>query len=998
MPTDPQARTDIAKLKVRVAKLETDEASLDARLKTAEDKLAQLTPCPDQNPPPVEPPQDPPEDPPPPPDPPPAPPADPDLFLLATPADEIQFAQISGGILPGTQAFLLYKSGTGTLSTPVVTNTNDPNGTIASALITPVTPGQWYLSIVPAAVVAVGNYSATLTVASPNQTNAPLTLDVVTVVVAAPPPPAPPPAPQLLLVANPTSLAFTSTEGGASPAAKTILLTKSGTGTLLDPQVISVTDPSGIIHNIVITPAGSSWNAVVIPNLGKPAGSYSATIILRSTNQTNADVSIAVTHVVATATSTPLTMNLSTPTLSVSVANGSDAAMRSVQLTQSGSGILATPVAGTPSQVWISGVVITGSFPTWNAALTFNTDALAVGSYNATVTFTSPNSTNNPRTLTVQLTVSNATPPSSPDDSSMVQHVPTPHPSWLTNPPDLPQQFIATAKGARTYVSDVLLVDSGNPFTNQANLSAAIVTAAGLAGDKRIRLPLGSQYHAENAAVAYLRKQANATGWIDIEAATAPCAEGVRPTLAQMAGQPIFHCIGNDTNTITCQRGADRYRITGIKNTCETVGGIVYFIVHIHAREPGLDESQTLPAHVPRDIILDRISVEGTAAPAGVGRCKNGVTLNGLRTALVDSIVTGQYNEYDENHGVLVFNTPGPVKIVNNFIDSGSIPILIGGVGPGLGPTNGRPSDLEIRRNHLSHPEAWCQGPGAIGNKYSMKGLFELKNSNRTLIEGNVFERCPDGAQTGMAIVIKSAGDGFSTSNGLGTAHATMRYNLIRNVRHGIAVDGYGDPTESAVLQCNHVSIYHNLFHDVGTVIANGAPSGNSDSAAGKHVLLGGATDELNIRFNTFVSNLLGQAVFMSLAYVNPNDKSNWYDFSDNVVISPNASAPVFYDGGFYGTNAMNRYATTWLFNRNLIVGVDAGYFTSIPTGIGNVTPAAGGLNPTLAFLLSQIDFVNEPADNYRLDTGSPGENIGFGGVDAGADIAAVELATAGVV
>lgn len=598
---------------------------------------------------------------------------------------------------------------------------------------------------------------------------------------------------------------------------------------------------------------------------------------------------------------------------------------------------------------------------------------------------------------------------SSLDAPSTELYNPSPHPVWLANAPDMPNEFVDSAKGARDYVSDVLLTDLGGDGTaNMAALNDAIADAIALEGDKRIRLPLDALFVGE----CTLRKQDFETGWIDIEAATAPCAEGTRATEANMTSAPEFRCIGDNQNAIDCGRGADRYRVMGVKCVPEpTASGVIYFTVHIHAQAAGLldEEAQSLLEHCPRDIILDRILVVGPAGdtgsvPSGAGvgtpwgRNRNGVSLNGIRCALVDSTVVGAYSAQSESHGVITHNAPGPLKFVNNFIDAGSVPLFFGGTPPGLGLPDGQPKDIEIRRNHLAHPEAWCPPDGGGSNKYGLKGLFELKDSSRTLFEGNVLERCPNGAQTGMAIVIKSAGDGAGTSTGMGTNHATLRYNIVRNVRHAFNVDGLGDPIESGVVKCNHVSAYNNLFYDIGIVTANGDQSGNPDSASGKPVILGKGTDYLNIRFNTFVINLRGQATMLGMAYVDTGTESIAFDFSDNVLTSPSSTAPVFYDGGFYGSAAMNLYAATWTFDRNLITGVWSDYAGNIPLGTGNETPFVSSEFPSLATVIADCDFEDADGNDYRLASTSPGYQSAFGGADMGANIALVDLATTGVV
>src|SRR5580704_3540724 len=81
--------------------------------------------------------------------------------------------------------------------------------------------------------------------------------------------------------------------------------------------------------------------------------------------------------------------------------------------------------------------------------------------------------------------------------------------------------------------------------------------------------------------------------------------------------------------------------------------------------------------------------------------------------------------------------------------------ILLGG-----GPATTTPADIEIRRNHMFKPMIWMKGqPGFVGgrdgNPFSVKNLFELKNAQRVLFEGNVLENTWGGfSQAGFGFLL----------------------------------------------------------------------------------------------------------------------------------------------------------------------------------------------------------------------------------------------------
>ena len=73
------------------------------------------------------------------------------------------------------------------------------------------------------------------------------------------------------------------------------------------------------------------------------------------------------------------------------------------------------------------------------------------------------------------------------------------------------------------------------------------------------------------------------------------------------------------------------------------------------------------------------------------------------------------------------------MKIVNNFLEAAGVSVLWGG-----GTSTTTISDVEFRRNHVFKPLIWWQkSPTYFGTLFTVKNLYETKNSIRELIEGN---------------------------------------------------------------------------------------------------------------------------------------------------------------------------------------------------------------------------------------------------------------------
>jgi hypothetical protein len=124
----------------------------------------------------------------------------------------------------------------------------------------------------------------------------------------------------------------------------------------------------------------------------------------------------------------------------------------------------------------------------------------------------------------------------------------------------------------------------------------------------------------------------------------------------------------------------------------------------------------------------------------------------------------------------------GPFKIVNNFLEAAGENILFGG-----GSATLTPADIEIRGNHFFKPMIWKPGEpgfvaGASGRPFIVKNLFELKNAQRVLLEGNLLENCWGGfSQNGYAVLLTPK----NQSNRCPLCRVTditIRFNRISNV------------------------------------------------------------------------------------------------------------------------------------------------------------------------------------------------------------------------
>jgi hypothetical protein len=116
------------------------------------------------------------------------------------------------------------------------------------------------------------------------------------------------------------------------------------------------------------------------------------------------------------------------------------------------------------------------------------------------------------------------------------------------------------------------------------------------------------------------------------------------------------------------------------------------------------------------------------SATFDVRRC---VALNSAAPAVVDSYLADCHSNQNDSQGIAGWNGPGPFKIENNYVEGGHEVVFFGGQTPGVSGLI--PSDIEIRRNHITRPMRWR-------GVWQVKNLFELKSAQRVLLEGNVLE------------------------------------------------------------------------------------------------------------------------------------------------------------------------------------------------------------------------------------------------------------------
>jgi hypothetical protein len=364
--------------------------------------------------------------------------------------------------------------------------------------------------------------------------------------------------------------------------------------------------------------------------------------------------------------------------------------------------------------------------------------------------------------------------------------------------------------------------------------------------------------------------------------------------------------------------GAHHWRIIGVRFTAGGTGDVIALG----------DPSQSDPAQLASDIVLDRIVIRG--AETGV---KRGIALNCANTFVRNSYIAGVRLTGQESQAIAGWNGPGPFVIENNYIEAGAIGILFGGAQPAVDQLV--PADIVIKRNLISRPVAWRTGGWVV------KSLLELKNARRVLIEGNTLENNWVQAQSGFAVLftVRSHGTRATWST---VEHVRFQNNVVRHSSAGINILGRDDTAPSQV--ANDIVIRNNLFTDIDH---------RNWGGNGVWLQIGGGPSDVHVEHNTVLQS--GSIVSVYGGTAAAPQQVPGFRFNSNIVL--HNSYGIYGDNVGTGNPAIARY-----FPGSVIIG------NAIAGGSASLYPA-GNVFPTVASLMAQ--FENPAGDDYRLKPAS---------------------------
>jgi hypothetical protein len=321
-------------------------------------------------------------------------------------------------------------------------------------------------------------------------------------------------------------------------------------------------------------------------------------------------------------------------------------------------------------------------------------------------------------------------------------------------------------------------------------------------------------------------------GWIIVRSSDLSQlpAAGQRVTPTDAARMPKL-VTPNSAPALKAPERVQHYRFVGIEITSAPSVTLTYNIVY-------LGGSQDSPADMPHDLIFDRVYVHGHGT-LDTRRC---FAVNGGATAIVDSYVSECHIVGFDSQAIGGWRGTGPYKVVNNHLEGAGENLMFGG--GGSSPTWDVAADVEIRGNYFYKPLSWNRNhPTYAGKNWSVKNLFEIKDGQRWLIEGNIFENNWIHSQNGFAILYQAV-DGVHAK----ITDITFRYNIVRYSPAGINCCGRHDNTGTRGLPSEplqRIAFEHNLFYDIGV-------DGGVLGSHGRAVQLSGDHKDTMVRHNTF--------------------------------------------------------------------------------------------------------------------------------------------------
>ena len=485
----------------------------------------------------------------------------------------------------------------------------------------------------------------------------------------------------------------------------------------------------------------------------------------------------------------------------------------------------------------------------------------------------------------------------------------------------------------RNPTGKTITVNAGDNLQNALNLAQR--------GDEVV-LQAGATFSGNFVLPA--KSGTSANGWITVRTSALSSLPplGSRVSTSHAAAMPKI-ISPNALEAISTAPATSGWRLVGLEIT--VVPSLVWIQQGLVLLGDG-SINQNSTSKVPYDLVLDRVYIHGQPT-ISMKRC---VALNSARTAIVSSQILECHGRGFDSQAIAGWNGPGPYLIENNKLEGAGEVIIFGGSAPAI--SNLVPSDIIVRRNYLYRPMSWK----AV---WTIKNLFELKNAQRVLVEGNVMENNWVDGQIGFAVVLGSADTDYPWCI---VQDVTMRYNHINNSAGGFNLFehyGFAQPMR-------RVALHHNLLTSIGA-------SGLGQN--GRMFQLSDGIDDVWIEHNT------GFAPITFMTFGSFTKYKNRFAYRNNIG---GGAVYNLHSSEGMGAYALSKHLTTpYVFGGNIFVG--------------SVSPMPTGNTQTSS--ITSIGFTNPLSigGTWSLSTLSLFLSYGMGGVTPGVNWSNLASLTANV-
>lgn len=413
------------------------------------------------------------------------------------------------------------------------------------------------------------------------------------------------------------------------------------------------------------------------------------------------------------------------------------------------------------------------------------------------------------------------------------------------------------------------------------SVQTAINAAAADCGKPRVITLDAGQAYVEN-----LRLPVNPCAEIVIQSTRAgELPEGQRVTPAHAPLLAKLQSTVPAESVIKTVAGAHGYKFIGVEISTANPSVVVYDLVRFGEGRP----EQATVASVPRQLSIDRSWIHGFDTQD----VQRGVSMNCADCEVVNSTVSEIHGVGFDTQAICAWNTTGPLRIINNYLDGAGENILIGGADPAS--IELIPSDIQIRRNTVVKPLSWKVGdPSYAGRHWTIKNLLELKNAKNVQIDGNTFTNNWTDGQAGIPILFTVRNQEGSAPYSI-IANVSFTNNVVTNAQGG--VNFLGTDNEKPSQRAQSALIANNVF----------------DKITGPFITINGYPDVI-VEHNTVLPTC-NEGCNTTTLYGEPSER---FALRDNVI--DEKAYGLFGDGGTQGQAALDKYTPNASVTGNVIV------------------------------------------------------------------------------